>query len=431
MGAGASAGIAAAVQASSRDELKEATCKLSGAQLSKIAEALSLHENSVPVEKKSAENAKQPIAEALSSLGSSVPCTKLEEKTKTGKSDVKILPGQIAHTPMESLERIGMLGQGAVGFVTLVRDSCSKKLYALKAMSKGLIVHQRLKDMVKNEMDCMSMLDSDFIVRLCATYRDPHHVYFLLEPCFGGELFDVYNSNGFFRSEKHAKFYSGCATLGLEHMHGLKIIYRDLKLENCLLTMTGFLKLTDMGIAKVVDGKTFTICGSPDYLAPETLRQKGHDRAVDWWAMGILIFIMMSGRSPFEAVDEMQIYENIIKGMKKVSFPSDMPDQCVSIIHALCQKKPEDRLAMGKLGVKSMRDHPWYCGLSWEDLQMCSMQAPYNPNITEQDVADKIAAKPKVEMVDKYHHVNSNDGSDWDKAFDQQIAASFDQPIGG
>lgn len=321
--------------------------------------------------------------------------------------------------PIENLETLGMLGKGAVGFVTLVRDLSSKKLYALKTMSKGLIVHHRLKDMVKNEMDCMGTLDSEFIVRLCCTYRDPHCVYFLLEPCFGGELLDVYNNEGLFRSEKHAKFYVGCVTLAFEHMHDRKIIYRDLKLDNCLLTTTGYLKLTDMGLAKVVHDKTYTICGSPDYLAPETLRQKGHDRAVDWWAVGILIFIMMTGRSPFEASDKMQMYENIIKGMKKVSFPSDMPDECVSVIHALCQKKPEERLTMGKLGVKSLKDHAWYRGFIWQDLEKCKMATPYNPNVTEQDAVEKIAAKPKVKMVDEYNHIDSNDDTNWDGVFDQ------------
>merc|ERR1719454_2331940 len=186
--------------------------------------------------------------------------------------------------------------------------------------------------------------DSDFIVKLCSTYRDATNVYLLLEPCFGGELFDVYNEHLCFGSERHAKFYSACVTLGLEHMHDRKIIYRDLKLENCLLTTSGYMKLTDMGLAKVVIGKTYTVCGTADYFAPETLKQVGHNRAVDWWALGVMVFIMMSGRSPFDAEDAMQIYKNVVKGFKKETFPSDFSDELITFIKGLCRKKPEERI---------------------------------------------------------------------------------------
>merc|ERR1712139_74034 len=91
---------------------------------------------------------------------------------------------------------------------------------------------------------------------------------------------------------------------GLQCMHDSKIIWRDLKLENCLLTSTGQVKLADMGIAKVVLGKTYTVCGTADYFAPETLRQRGHNRAVDWWALGVLVFVMMAGYSPFNVEDD-------------------------------------------------------------------------------------------------------------------------------
>merc|ERR1712151_234582 len=133
-----------------------------------------------------------------------------------------------------------------------------------------------------------------------------------------------------------------------EHMHSRRVIYRDLKLENCLLTLQGYLKLTDLGIGKVCVGKTYSVCGTADYFAPETLRQIGHNRAVDWWAAGVLLFIMLSGRSPFDAPEVPQIYKNIIKGMSKVAFPSPCPSDAKDVVRALCKKKPEDRLPMQK-----------------------------------------------------------------------------------
>merc|ERR1719356_1856551 len=134
-----------------------------------------------------------------------------------------------------------------------------------------------------------------------------------------------------------AKFYIGCVTMGLSHMHLKRVIYRDLKLENCLLDCSGYLKLTDMGIAKHVIGKTFTVCGTADYFAPETLRQQGHNRAVDWWASGVLLFIMMTGRSPFDAPETQQIYKNIIKGIAKVCFPENFASDLTDTIKSLCR----------------------------------------------------------------------------------------------
>merc|ERR1719327_1580381 len=106
-------------------------------------------------------------------------------------------------------------------------------------------------------------------------------------------------------------------------MHSRKLVHRDIKLENILVRNSGYAVICDFGLAKVVLGKTYTVCGTADYLAPETLKQVGHNRAVDWWALGILVFIMMAGRSPFDADDVMQIYKNITKGFKKETFPED------------------------------------------------------------------------------------------------------------
>merc|ERR1711920_570228 len=116
--------------------------------------------------------------------------------------------------------------------------------------------------------------------------------------------------------------------------------------------------LADLGIAKVCLGKTYTVCGTTDYLAPETLRQTGHNRAVDWWALGVMLFVLMTGRPPFDAQDAMQIYKNIIKGFAKVVFPQNLADSpCRSLILSLCQKKPEERLTMGTRGILNFKDH--------------------------------------------------------------------------
>merc|ERR1712217_405295 len=183
----------------------------------------------------------------------------------------------------------------------------------------------------------------------------------------------------FFGSVKHAKFYIACTTMGLQHMHANHVVYRDLKLENCLLGEDGYMKLTDMGISKVVIGKTYTVCGTADYFAPETLKQCGHDRAVDWWACGVLLFIMAVGRSPFDAPDQMQIYKNIMKGFSKVTFPSSIPSDLADVVKSLCRKKPEERVTMQKGGVQALEAMPFFSGFKWEDLAAMTMEPLYIP----------------------------------------------------
>jgi serine/threonine protein kinase len=216
-----------------------------------------------------------------------------------------------------------------------------------------------------------------------------------MECAFGGELFDVYTDRKLWGSVTHAKFYIASAALGLNYMHEQRIVWRDLKLENCLMDSKGYIKLTDMGIAKHVIGKTFTICGTTDYFAPETLRQQGHNRAVDWWACGVLLFIMMTGASPFDAPETQQIYKNIIKGISKVRFPESCPLDVKEVIYALCEKKPEDRLPMQKGGIDNLKDLPFFDGFCWEDLAALKLEAPCIPPAPNyQKIAGKTLSRP-------------------------------------
>jgi len=168
----------------------------------------------------------------------------------------------------------------------------------------------------------------------------------------------------------------------------------------------------------VVVGKTYTVCGTADYFAPETLRQTGHNRAVDWWALGVMLFILMCGRSPFDAPDQMKIYRKIMKGFAKVSFPDECPELCINLIKALCMKKPEERLTMGTLGVQNCKDHPWYRGFNWKELVAHTMPAPYLPPGSEEEIIRKAATKNLEDLPDIPY---VDDGSGWDAIFAQGV----------
>ncbi|KUF94318.1 hypothetical protein AM588_10006151 [Phytophthora nicotianae] len=223
--------------------------------------------------------------------------------------------------PREELEVLQTLGRGAFGRVRLVRHAASNRAYALKCLIKSHIVENNLKEHVLNEKRVMLALDHPFILKLYTTFKDRTHIYFLVELALGGELFTYLRRRDHFE-EPVARFYIASVVLVFQHMHSKSIVYRDLKPENILLDNEGYMKLADFGLAKLVTDRTWTLCGTPDYLAPEIILNKGHDKAVDYWALGILIFELMTGSAPFYAQDPMQIYALIIQG--NVKFPAYM-----------------------------------------------------------------------------------------------------------
>eukprot|EP00441_Pelagodinium_beii_P033572 CAMPEP_0197631188 /NCGR_PEP_ID=MMETSP1338-20131121/8439_1 /TAXON_ID=43686 ORGANISM="Pelagodinium beii, Strain RCC1491" /NCGR_SAMPLE_ID=MMETSP1338 /ASSEMBLY_ACC=CAM_ASM_000754 /LENGTH=1066 /DNA_ID=CAMNT_0043202593 /DNA_START=8 /DNA_END=3208 /DNA_ORIENTATION=- len=301
---------------------------------------------------------------------------------------------------MSRMEKMGALGEGSFGTVILIRDNVSKKEYALKGLLKDQIKKESLGQSVSNERSIMALLDSEFITRLYGTWQDRVYVYFLQEPVMGGELFDVYTEQGFFGELKTCRFYIACVIAGLAAMHEKRVIYRDLKLENCLVGLNGYVKLTDMGIAKMVVGKTYTVCGTADYFAPETLKQTGHNRGADWWACGVLLFIMCAGRSPFDAPEVTQIYKNIIKGFSKVSFPETFPSDLTDVIKSLCRKVPEERITMQKGGVENLQEMPFFTTLDWDELMELKITPPYLPETPDMS---KIAAKELSRPMDVDH----------------------------
>lgn len=281
--------------------------------------------------------------------------------------------------PVHNCVVLGALGEGSFGQVVLLRDPESNKEYALKGISKELLRKENHQALVKNERQIMSLLDSGFIVRFYGGWTDTRYVYLVLEPALGGELFEIYTEQKFWGNASHARFYLACVSLALAHLHSKRVIWRDLKMENCLVDSKGYLKLTDMGIAKVVVGKTYTVCGTADYFAPETLKQVGHNRAADWWACGVLLYIMIVGRGPFEAPEVPQIYKNIIKGIGKVTFPKSVPADAEAVVRSLCSKKPEDRPPMLKGGIENLKLMPFFKGIAWDDLVDHKLAPPFVP----------------------------------------------------
>jgi len=349
------------------------------------------------------------------------PLDQLQKRGKDGTATVqKVGAGGAAEgrkfglINRKDLKRLGLLGCGGFGAVEMVEHVKTSETYALKALSKGYVVKSGMQQSVISEKNVQLMCDSPFIVTLFETYNGDQSLYFLLELALGGELYATYNKKNMWGNDTCAKYYVAGTTYAFEHLHTKKIVFRDLKPENLLLNDHGHVKLTDMGLAKVIVGKTFTTCGTPDYFAPELIASKGHTQAVDWWTLGVLTFELLSGHPPFESATPMQIYQKVTKGITRVAFPKKCKGHPETFIKALCQTDPQQRLAVKKGGIQNIKEHAWYTGFDWEAMMSRSMKVPYKPQVKSKKDNTNFSAR-REDMPPQVHY--KDDKSGWDKGF--------------
>jgi len=280
----------------------------------------------------------------------------------------------------------------------LVVDTTTKESFALKAIKKYEIKKMGFENYVINEKEVMSRMSNPFLVNLRGTFKDERRVYFLIDVCLGGELFTILRRNKNF-SGKESRFFTACVIEAFAYMHSLNIIYRDLKPENLVLDAKGYLKVTDFGFAKHIKDKTYTLCGTPEYFAPEIVSGQGHGKGVDWWTLGILIFEMLSSRTPFFAHSAMDIYKKIVKG--RMMFPRYLSVNSKEIIKGFLKKKPTKRLGILHNGnVQIIRDLPWYDGFDWAKFNRFELPAPFAPKLKDDlDISNFKKIKAKKDKV--------------------------------
>ena len=270
------------------------------------------------------------------------------------------------------------LGTGSFGRVRISKNKKTNEYVAMKIMKKVEILKSKQADHIANEIKILSMIDHPFVIKFDGFTQDDKYLYLALECINGGELFTYLRGVGRFPVDQ-ARVYIAQIVSIFEYLHSKNIIYRDLKPENILIHKSGYLKLTDFGFAKIVEGRTYTLCGTPEYLAPEIILNKGHGKPVDWWTCGILLYEMIAGIDPFSDDDPMMVYQKILKG--KIKFPSGFDSNAKSLVKHLLESDLTKRYGNLKGGVKDIKGHRFFKELSWEKLINMELTPPYIPKV--------------------------------------------------
>nr|XP_040229728.2 ribosomal protein S6 kinase 2 beta-like isoform X1 [Anopheles coluzzii] len=283
-------------------------------------------------------------------------------------------------------ELLKVLGEGSFGKVFLVRKIVgidAGTLYAMKVLKKATL---KVKDRVRstNERNILADVGHAFIVKLHYAFQTPGKLYLILDFLRGGDLFTRLSKEVMF-TEEDVKFYLAELALALNHLHSIGIIYRDLKPENILLDQDGHIALTDFGLSKQpLDGsKTYSFCGTVEYMAPEVVNRKGHTFAADWWSFGVLMFEMLTGNLPFHGSNRNDTMNQILK--TKLGMPENLSPEAQSLLRALFKRNPQNRLGAGPNGIEDIKRHEFFANVDWDAFERKEVRPPFIPAVSRDD----------------------------------------------
>lgn len=321
------------------------------------------------------------IGEAMAKAGSGAPSLQTQAHVDgLGDSFHRTVP--ISAPRLDSFKIIKVIGKGSFGKVFLVREKQTNEMFALKVLKKDNIIKRNQVEHTKTERSVLGYVKHPFIVGLNMAFQSKDKLYFVLDYCAGGELFFHLGKVGKF-SEQRACFYAAEITLAIDYVHGLDIVYRDLKPENVLLDSRGHVRLTDFGLSK--EGITNSssgansFCGTPEYLAPEILNRQGHGRAVDWWSLGALLYEMLTGLPPFYCRDREKLFEKIRKGT--LEYPKYLSPRAQQLLRGLLTKDPRNRLGSGPNDANDIKSQAFFSEVNWDMLMKGDVAPPWDPQI--------------------------------------------------
>ncbi|XP_062434057.1 ribosomal protein S6 kinase beta-2 isoform X6 [Rhea pennata] len=336
------------------------------------------------------------------------------EEIEISECSVNNGPEHIGPHCFELLRVLGKGGYGKVFQVRKVQGTNMGKIFAMKVLKKAKIACNA-KDTAhtRAERNILEAVKHPFIVDLMYAFQTGGKLYLILECLSGGELFMQLEREGIFL-EDTACFYLSEITLALGHLHSNGIIYRDLKPENIMLNSQGHIKLTDFGLCKesIHDGAvTHTFCGTIEYMAPEILVRSGHNRAVDWWSLGALMYDMLTGSPPFTGENRKKTIDKILKG--KLVLPPYLTPDARDLLKKFLKRNPSQRVGGGPGDAADVQKQPFFRHINWDDLLARKLDPPFKPCLGFTYVAPSVlesikegfSFQPKVRSP---RHLNSS-----------------------
>ena len=308
----------------------------------------------------------------------------------TEDSSKKVSSNPEAYTKMENVDKklcyedfepLKLLGTGSFGRVLLVRKKNNDKLYAMKILLKSYLKKKNQQEHTKTERDLMVSINCPFIMNIKYAFQDEIQLYLVTEFMQGGDMFFHLHEKGKFKRER-AKFYIIEILLAIEYLHKHNMIYRDLKPENILMDKDGHIKITDFGLSKILDDmneKVFTLCGTPQYIAPEVIYKRGYDKGIDWWSLGCILFEFLTGYLPFFIPKGGKISHKTFEGPLK--FPKNMNKDDIDLISKLLVNNPKKRLGNGPRDAESIKEHPYFKDVDWDKYLKKEIQPPFVPKL--------------------------------------------------
>ena len=372
-----------------------------------------------------------------------------DDKTETDSSLSNNSGSNASRLSLNDMQIIKIIGSGRFGLIKLAYCRKFNEFVTLNSYQKLILVDTCQQHIPLREKEILESLKHPFITQLVGSFQDNSSLFMVLEMQKGGDLSRLLMQgnncsspygNSYSPSAKlnyrltdHDKvFYAACVTSVLKYIHSKNIVYRGLHPDTLFIDQDGFLKVTDWGFAKRIDENTFTLCGHVEYLCPEAIiYDTGYGKGADYWALGVLIYEMLAGRSAFvvripsgqdspsseAGFDDASTVENIITA--EITFPPSFSASSCSIISGLCQKNPSLRLGCVKngRGIKDIMCHPWFSSIDWDKLEKKEVRPPWIPDVTNGDIlkyyAEGYAVEDNVPTFDGYNHVEWNVFGEW------------------
>ncbi|UJR21956.1 hypothetical protein I4U23_025024 [Adineta vaga] len=321
--------------------------------------------------------------------------------TKQLRADVNIT--------LDSFKLLRQLGEGGYGSVFLAYHQHTNEYVALKAIEKSTLVETNEQHIILSERQYAFALHHPNIVQFLTSFKDNEYVYLAFEWLQGGDLYSLMCYQKF--TELQAKFYSAQIVMALDYLHGCNVVFRDLKPENIVFTQHGYIKLIDLGLAKLIRGYSRTFCGTPHYIAPEIIMHRPYKFSPDYWTLGIIIHEMVTGDAPYDRtyyVHESESIENEDDERSESTIENDSSDiirpsskhynmylriingcslmnlkhvtqHCALLIRSLLEHNVQQRLGCGQRGILDLLEHPWFDQINFWTLYQQNYLAPYLP----------------------------------------------------